>query len=262
MEETNTALDNLDIAGMDWRIEIIPVDQMYMGRYQRPLDERWIEKRQDDFKPWLLGTVTVSERHKAKKRFATVDGQHRRELAARNNLSHLAAVVFYDLTEPQEAALFSAFQQERRNVTPFQRYTSDLIALKPRAKAIDKIMKEEGWEFVASGSGPYTVRAVTLIERIYDEDPSLLRTLLRVAGLTWGELPGANNQQTLGGLYAFLKDVPDFDEDRFIDRLQSVTPFTLLDRATKLREGRGKIGPLTRYVREAIETEYRRRKAK
>lgn len=267
MEDTNSALDELDISGLDWRIEIIPVEQMYMGRYQRPLDERWIRQRVDNFKPWLLGTVTVSERNYSNRqrdehlRFAVIDGQHRRELALGNGMTHLAAVVFYNLTEAEEAGLFAAFQQERRNITPFQRFQAQIINGNARAKAIHKLVKEQGFELVPSGNVPNTLRAVKLLEDIYDEDPVMLKRLLGLVRRTWKDMPYNNNQQLLRGLASLMRDT-EMDEDRFVDRLSSVTPLTILDRAGKLREGRGVTGSLTLFVREALETEYRRRSSR
>lgn len=258
----NDALDKLNIDDMDWRIEIVPLNDIYLDKYQRPLDERWLRARENDFRPWLLGTITLSERHKSGKRFANVDGQHRAELARRHGVSHLAAVVFYNLTRQQEAGLFSAFQLERRNITPFQRFNADLINEKPDAKAIYKIITDEGWKLQDANhhAGGMFIKAVKVMEDVYKEDPAQLRVLLRLLRETWGELPHTSNERFMRGVWRFLREVPDLDEARFIEKLGSVTPSTLFDRATNLREGRGAKGSLPAFVAEAVENQYRTRR--
>jgi hypothetical protein len=260
MNAANEALDELDMTGWDWRLELVPVDDTYSGRYQRVLDERWLKKRELDFKPWLLGTIIVSERHQKGKRFSLVDGQHRQELAKRNDIPHLAAVVFYDLTEAQEAALFSAFNNERRATSAYQTHHADVIAKDARALGLEKVIAKEGFilQDAIEYAGEYSIKAIRQAYRIYDDDPAMLGLVLRLIHDSFRDLPYAQNQAMIRGVYLFLKDNPDVAEDRFVDRLSAVTPSTIFDRAGSLRKGRGDKGPLPGYVAEAIANEYRR----
>jgi hypothetical protein len=261
MDQSNASLDELNIEGLEWRLEVVSLDDCYIGRYQRPADEGWLKKRDGSFKPWLLGTITVSERHdkKTKKRFAVIDGQHRCELARRNGIGKVAAVVFYNLTEADEARLFSAFQQERRNITPFQRFNSDIIAGDSQAKAVNKMVNEEGLEF-GERTDPHVIKAVVAVERIYEDDPDMLRLVLRLMQTCWGGMPYVTSDRIMRGLHGFLKEVgEDFDQARFIDRLSNVTPSTLIDRAKNLKDGRGAGGAAAKYVQEAINDAYRSR---
>jgi hypothetical protein len=54
--------------------------------------------------------------------------------------------------------------------------------------------------------------------------------------------------------------MPELDDERFIERLQGVTPSTLVGRAHNLREARGLSGSLPRFIAEAVEDAYRSRR--
>jgi hypothetical protein len=258
-----TAREDIDAAnakmnGDGPRLEIVSLDSIYMDKYQRPLNEAWLKKREGEFSLSMLGTVTLSKRTKGQKGYAAMDGQHRIELARRHGQTEIAAVVHYDLNKQQEAELFSRFQRERRNITPYQRWNADLEADDTRAKAIKRIVEDEGFT-VAEQEGAGSLKAVVSLERIYDDDPALLRHVLRLMRETWGDLPGAQNEGLLKGTAQFLKTNPDVEDSRFIERLRDVTPTTLRGRADNLREARGVRGALPRFIAEAIEDAYRSR---
>lgn len=265
-DSVDTANDqmDLDLNSFPWRLEIVPISDIYVDRFQRPVSDRWLAERDGKLNPALLGTVTLSERERRGKNYSAVDGQHRIELCKRAGMESVAAVVFYDLTVEQEAALFRMFQEQRRNTTPLQRFISDLIAgdeseTGPRAKAMKKIAAEEGYEFSES-EGPGKLKAVRSCEIIYDEDPALLRLVLRLIRRSWGDLPFAANDRMIKGIFYFVRGEEDLDEDRFVDRLSNVTPTAISQRAQSLRDGRGLSGALPRFISEAVENEYRSRK--
>ena len=248
-----------------WRFEIVPIDSIYIDRYQRPVNEKWLKDREGQLDPAMLSAVTLSKREKSDKKakktydYSAVDGQHRIELCRRNGVTEVAAVVFYDLSIETEATLFSRFQRERRSITPYQRFNADLISGDKRAKAIEKIVGDEEFT-ISEQEGAGSIKAVVALERIYDEDPGQLRQVLRMIRLTWNDLPYAQNERMIKGLHIFIKDTPDLDEQRFIERLQNVTPSTITGRAHNLREARGLSGAIPRFIAEAIEDAYRSRK--
>lgn len=262
--ETIAAEDQIsEVSGEVWpyRFEILSLDNMYLDKYQRPLNEAWLKKEGARFDPSLLGVLTVSEREKKGIDYALVDGQHRKELVERRGLAELPCVVFYNLTLEQESALFSKFQRQRRSITPFQRFNSDLIAKDPTALNVARVLASEKFQ-MAEKEGAGMIKAVVAVERIYADDPQRLRLTLRLIRETWGDTPYARNESILKGVAAFLAENPEVDENRFIERLRNTTPSALTQRAHQLREARGLKGSAGKFIAEAIDIDYRRRGAK
>jgi hypothetical protein len=238
-----------------YRFAVVPISAIYVDRFQRPLDERWLKARQGKLNPAKLQTIVLSERAHGNKQYSAVDGQHRIELAKRHGLEELPAIV-YDLTVEEEAQLFSDLQRERRSITAYQRFNADLIAGSEQAHAIAKIVDDEGFT-LGDSEGGGQLKAIVALERIYEDDPTYLRTVLRLVKRTWGDLPGSQNERMLRALWYFLRGTEDLNEERFVERLSALTPSALVGRAHNLREFRGMSGALPGYLAEAIEDQYR-----
>lgn len=267
-----------ELNGREWfyEIDVIDVGACYTDRFQRPLNERWLRKAEANFRPWLLGTITVSERPRRNKEFSVVDGQHRLELVQRKSLGHLGAVILTGLTIKEEAALFSDLQQERRGITPYQRFQADLVADRPKQKAIEALLSDPtiNLELTETSEGPGKIKCVRQIERIYEDDPAMLRKVLTLSQRTWEGMPLARSERFVSGLWRFCRDedkiasqgqdIPvrggaSIDTDRFIDKLGTRTPSHLNMKAQQLREGRDAGGTLPQYLAEAIANAYRAR---
>lgn len=248
---------------MDDNIELklVQLKDIYIDRFQRPVDERWLKIRDGKIDLAMLGVLVLSDRQKRNKAYSAIDGQHRTELMTRHAMTEWFAIVFTDLTIEEEAVLFARYQKERRNITPYQRFNADLVAGKPEAKAIEKIVKEEGF-ILGTNEGSGSIKAVVAVEKIYEEDPAQLRLVLRLLRDTWGDLPFAQNERMIKGVWYFVKDEPDLDPERFIDRLSQVTPQVVASRADQLRQGRGLSGGLPRLVQEVVSNQYRARARK
>lgn len=241
-----------------FRFEILALDELYIDRYQRPLSS-FVNKIVADFDPALLGTLTVSERPRRNKRFAVVDGQTRAEGMRQMGFERAPCVVFYELTIEQEAELFSKFQRQRKNITPMQRFNADLVAKKPEALQINRLLEAEGFR-LTDEPGDTHVKAVVAVERIFADSPDLLRKTLRLIRETWGGMPYAANERMVKGIAFFCSTHPDMDEARFVERLGYLTPSEVQRRATQLREGAGSTGTSPRFVAEVIENQYRSRR--
>lgn len=242
-----------------YRFEVVRVDNIYIDRFQRPLNERWLKEREGRFDPAMVGAVVLSERTRRGKEYSGVDGQHRIELCRRESIAEVLAVVFHNLTIEQEAELFSRFQQERRAITPYQRFKADLVAGNQQARAIERIVREEGLELSESGDGPGYIKCIRALEKVYEDDPAMLRQVLRLVQGAWGMLPYGRAERLIKGVWLFARNTDDLDEDRFIDRLGQTAPSALFTRAQQLRDGAGRTGSLITYMRETVENEYRRR---
>lgn len=250
--------EDTTVVAWPFRFEVLSLAEIYIDRFQRPLNERWLDARDGKFDPAMLGTITVSDRPRRGKQYSAIDGQHRCELARRAGLSHVPCLVFIGLTVEAEAEMFARLQRERRAISPFQRFNAELVAGNEQAKAIQKIVTECGLTLDANQEDAGKVRAVVALERIYEDEPANLRKVLTLITQTWGDLPYARNERMLKGVWYFVRDTEDLDEERFIDRLGQVPPSTLATRATQLRDGSGMSrAGLPKFLREAIENEYR-----
>lgn len=254
----NAALTKLQ----DWpyRFEVVPLDQMYIDKYQRPLSS-FVRIILADFDPSLLGTLTLSERPKRGKLYSVIDGQTRAEAMRQRGLESAPCVIFYELTIEQEAELFSKFQRQRRSITPMQRFNADLIAKDARAIGLNRLVESLGFK-ITDQAHDYQLKAVVALEKIYEENPERLRTTLRLIRETWGTMPYATHERMLKGVTQFLIDLEkggsEVDEARFSERLSALTPSEVERRARLLRDGAGiSTGVGVRFVVEVIQQGYR-----
>lgn len=239
-----------------YRWDIVRIDEMYIdSRYQRDL-----KPITGEFDPRIVGMLTLSERPRQGKQYSVIDGQRRRDLIKREGIDIAPCVIFYDLSVEDEATLFSLFQRERKTITPYERYRADLVAGHPTVKAIDKILREEGFEMAPFETTPKSVRAVRAVETIYGEEPELLRKTLQLVARTWPEVPGSASEKMLKGLSIFVATTKDLDEEKFVRRLKGTLPSQIDRRATYLRDSRELTGTSPKFYAEVIEQMYRKGK--
>jgi hypothetical protein len=257
-EESARVANEMMNGHLNWRFEIVDIENVHFDTYQRKLRQRWLKARKGKLDPALLGTVLLSDRPKRGKDYACWDGQHRIELCRMHGQTWVAAVVYTGMTQEEEAIYFARYQDERQNVSPLERFNAKLIGKDEKSLAIDKMLREEGFSFDEQ-EGAGRIRGVRAIQSIYDADPSLLRMVLRLSRETWNGSAYATNERVLRGLSLFLRANPDVDESRFVDRVGRAKPSEIIRNASMLREARSAGGTLPKYIMEAIENEYRRR---
>jgi hypothetical protein len=239
-------------------LKIVDLDDIYIDAYQRVVEEKWLKVREGKVDLSMLGTLTLSDRERDGKMYSAIDGQHRYELMTRHGMTQWFAVVFTGLTVEEEAELFVRYQKERRNITPIQRFDAEVVAGKPGALALKQIVEDAGYA-LGPQEGAGSIKAVVALERIYNEDPAQLKQVLRLIQKTWDDLPYAQNEQMIKGVWTFVKKEPELDEARFIDRLSGVTPMMIGSRADGLRQGRGLTSSKAGLYTEVIENAYRSR---
>jgi hypothetical protein len=241
-----------------YRFQVLSLSEMWIARYQRPV-ENIVESIVENFEPALVGTLIVSERRGKGKRYSVIDGQQRREAMKQLGLKEAPCLVFYELTEEEEATLFSKFQRLRKAITSFQRFNADLIAGNSTAIAIKSMVESEGFFIGDTTTQTHweSIQAVRVLETVYKEDPERLRTMLRLIRSVWKGMPLATRQDILRGLHYFVRDTRDLDEDRFIDRVKNVTPSDVSKRAVALREGKGVHTTTPKFVTEVLRDVYR-----
>lgn len=265
--------DAKDVSGWPFRFDVIPIKQMIVDVYQRPLTS-FVDKIVDEFDPALLGTVVLSQRSRGRSaEYALVDGQTRAEGAKRVGVAALPAIVYEGLTLEQEAELFAKFQTERRRMHTVDLFRSQVVARLEPQTTVSKIATRMGFRMheVASQSKENISAPMSLVW-VYNSctsgsrahpNPKLLETTLEVIKEAWPNSPvEARSAQLIKGLGYFLhthdsEDKP-IDIGRLIDRLGRVMPSELVKRATNFREGRGASASSPKYMAEAIDTQYTR----
>jgi hypothetical protein len=111
--------------------------------YQLPLVPDRVRAIVDDFRPNLFQAVTVNIRDNG--RMFLIDGQNRAEAAKLMGFTHVQAWVYRGLTQAQEAIFFLDVNTKRRGyIKAIPRHFAELMALDPRAIAIQAIVDEFG----------------------------------------------------------------------------------------------------------------------
>lgn len=266
-----------DNGKVPYRYEILPIKHLFVDEsYQRPLTN-FVKRIEEKFDPALVGTLVTSERGKTK--FAVVDGQTRMTAMRRRGLTEAPCLIYANLTEADEADLFARLQTERRGMVAANRFRAEVIAKKPFAVALDRIVQDEGFSIGVNVQDGYCINAVAALETIYrgmksrrakfQPDEDLLRDVLQIVKGAWPKMPeGAKSGTMLRGLGYYLMFAPDgkvrskaqqVDFDRLTTKLGKVQPSELARRAEQLREGRGMSGNSPSYMAEAIAAQYSKR---
>lgn len=249
---------------MPYRFEILPLKQLIVDTYQRKLTS-FVEKiaDPDTYDPALIGTLITSERSKTK--FAIIDGQTRAEGMKRAKRTEAPCLVFEHLTVAQEADLFARFQLERRGMHSTDRFNAQLVAGHGDAVEIQEIVKGAGFtvgnegihgEIGAIAAVEYAYYGASAAKKARLPDPVLLADTLTVIKEAWPDAPdGARSALIIKGVSRFLKDNPDVNMERLVQRLSRVQPSVLAKRAQALKEGKGMITNSPRFTAEAIEAQ-------
>lgn len=189
---------------------------------QRQLDPRRVRKLVQDWDPKMIGVITVSRRYHPVTGFdgpdygvanVVLDGQTRVEAAKTvDPEGTIACQVFEGLSTAEEAAMFLK-HNDRKAVTPRDRFRLAVVAEDESALAIRDLAASHGWyvQGMVSGEtkGLKIFSAVTAVERVYalDEGRALKRTF-QVIDKAWGHQTGAVSSETLYGIGLLFAEHP------------------------------------------------------
>lgn len=125
--------------------------------YQREIKHNGLVSRWDEDKSRL---ITLSYRKGVPDRLYIIDGQHRVDAAIKNGTEYLAAEIFIDLTQEDEARMFSTQNENTRRLKPIDTYKANLIYKDPVDSIIDEVCKKHGIG-IGKKSKPKTLHALT-----------------------------------------------------------------------------------------------------
>lgn len=210
-------------------LERIAIVQMFVAPYGRPVGTHQIGRMLKlGFDPRKLGIITVSMREDG--RFAIIDGNHRRQLAAHAGLTELLARVFIDLTYEEEADLYIALNTIKPP-TALDRWRARVEMREALPLHVNEILARHDLRVAQhqTTSTPGLVQCVRSLEKAYVErGPQAFEELFVILRRAWGTDPSAYSGRMIDGLSAFWARYRDLaDLDRLVIQLQQTTPLRL-----------------------------------
>lgn len=199
------------IAGLEQRgirewisLEELRVDAIYQRNPPSPATIRYMAQQWDDNK---ANVIVVSLRPDGF--YYVLDGQRRVAAArlAHGNSYHIRALVLFNLTVAEEAALFAVYNTERLRASLIDVFKARLVAQDPTALAIRDITRQAGFTIGLSGGAlPRMIQAVGALEGVYHMGghPLLSRTLFLLAAAFDSDAKRMTSW-ALGGMATFLR---------------------------------------------------------
>jgi hypothetical protein len=212
-----------------FKIKEIPASDLTVDpRVQREANPARVRRMADNWDDNMVGVLVVSHRTtagfsgpKPPESNVVLDGQTRLEAFRlvcnddRVTSAPLLAQVYEGLTLSEEAQIFLQ-HNDRRAVTPLDRFRIAVTAREEWALDIHDMTTRKGWFAQGMGNGPNARRfaAVGTLEKLYlaDEGQSL-RRVLDVIDAAWQNPAGALCPETVGGLGTLFQ--------RYGDRIDS-----------------------------------------
>lgn len=217
----------------DW----VPVSTLFSDpRYQRPLDQRHVDRMAADFNPDALGVIYVSDRGNGT--MAVMDGFHR--VAVMRQLGwddqKMPALVFVGLTLQEEAEIFTAMNKDRRQPSRIHLFRAQVAAGDPHAVALNEVLVECGVQVVA-GPGPRHLQAVGAVQKIVEiAGADIVRRAIKITTTAWSQHDDALAGPLLSGLALLIYAEGSIDDKAMIKQLADHTPGMIMNKAKVTKE--------------------------
>jgi hypothetical protein len=205
----------------------VPLSELFIDPgYQREIIPTHLEKIRKDFDVSQLDVLHVSKRDNGQ--HAVFDGQHRYLiLEERPDWDWAPCLVHTGLTPQEEADLFRALQDNRRPLTPIDKFKARVFGEEPVAVGIKAITDKLGFEI---GIGPKSLQAVVVVERVYRRGN--LEETLKMLGIWRGDAKWLEGS-LIDGLSRFLDLYPDADRNRARLMWSEMSPTIILRRSAE-----------------------------
>jgi hypothetical protein len=239
----------------------VPVDVIKLDPvYQRGTNRRWVNDHMP-FNEKQASTLVLSGRAGGP---YCIDGGHRLELAKASSVSHVNAFVIEDLSQQQEARLFTHYQRERRNLSSHDLFRADCASGDEDTLAMVRIVTNAGFQLVEkSRSGPSSITAIDACRYIqrYGGDELLARTLGQIKTF-WIGYDKALSGQVLKGMALFLSSAGEqaaFQREVFAKVMTDNAPVRILGYAQQNATKRISSSTSAADVAEAFWQQYNKR---
>lgn len=253
------------------RYEVVPIDKLFVDQdYQRRLTA-YAKAIAHSWVPALVNTLVVSARKEQGNAFtergAVIDGQTRLAAAKLRNemikngemegelILALPCVVYSGLTKRDEAELFDWLNTQTRSVPTYDRYRASLVAENPESHAMKEIVEAAGYEIGYAGMSENTITAVGTLRKMMRQDVVAFERTLVIFREAWktNYLPSG---WQLRGMFKFLRDNPDIDDEKLVRRLFITSPHDLDKKANAAKEFGG-TGNNDVHMADAVGSIYR-----
>lgn len=211
-------------------LERVSTDKMFTAPYSRPLSTAQLGRMaREGYSARKAGIITLSMRGDG--RFAVVDGNHRRHLAAASGVREMLSRVFIDLSYAEEAELFEALNTIKPP-TAIDRFKSRLERGERVALDIRDRLAVHGLHvsIVSGRDSRGALQSVHELERLYDElGPEAFSHVLLIVFTAWEYDTSAWTSRMLAGMRQFWARYGDVvDAKDLVRRLQQYLPSRLL----------------------------------
>ena len=216
----------------------LPTEKLYSGQaYQRPVDEKVVDKLVKNWDDRLLDPLIVSFRDG---NFFVVDGQHRVAAMKRMNGSGNILVpckVYSGLSYEQEAELYYKLDLAKAHLTMAQ---STKALLESGANQdyteIRRLIEAAGFQWRLDKKAGAARNEILATRAIFSSYKSLgsdaFSRMLVLLKATWDGDPDSLSAMMLSGMTLFVKTYEEkLDDDSFIQRMSVVEPLEIIRRA-------------------------------
>lgn len=211
--------------------KLVPVGQMCIPPYQRPLYPAHVKRLVKRYNPRLVGEIILSARDGV---LWVVDGQQRRGMLMELfGAAHQARVeIHYGLSLEEEASMYEELNGNRLRVSVYDQFVGrrDIGGL--AETEITAIVEKAGMKIGAWTQDTNQIKAVKILYDAYSKSPELLERVLGTAVEAYGTSNGANHSALLRGLVIVYSHYPEIDDSDLVRKLaQAGTVYTLIGRS-------------------------------
>lgn len=169
---------------------IVALDRLELPEYQRGREENRIKEIAANWNPGKVGVIILARREDG--RLVILDGSHRVGGGILAGVTELPALIYEDLSVPEEAEMFLGLNDSRK-VQPVDKFKAAVIANDPMAVEINAALHDFGWR-VSWSSDPGNFAAVTAAKAVYkgaglpgcNTGLQLVRRTIEFITRTWG----------------------------------------------------------------------------
>lgn len=217
-------------------VELLDLSSMTVDlRYQRPKQEIFVARLIENFDERLVGTLDVSAREDGTN--AILDGAQRFHVIGKFKKTAWCAV-YRGMSLADEAKHFYEINRNRRSVHPFYEHQALMVTGDRRARAIDKIVRNEDYKLGIGAAQDDVLTAIRAVDEAY-----ALKSLARKESLTpalrimhacfFGRKAGKEGT-LIRGLGRFFQPFTDDEIDwaHLASQLENWSPQQLIGRAT------------------------------
>jgi hypothetical protein len=230
------------------KYEIIQVEKLMLGGYQRAIDTARAMKYANEFDINKAGVIIVSERNG---NYYIIDGQHRTFAAKLAKVEHLMCQVLIGLTYQQEAKLFKEINTTGKKPNAADIFKSEVESQDDKALEIRNIIIGEGFR-IGNSNTFNTISAIGTINRVYKNYGSeTMKQALSIIRQAWnGEIESTHNM-IIEGIAKFISIYNGaFDQDTLVKQIEKVKAIVLI------REAKANVSQ-TQTAMKMVDTLYR-----